>query len=274
MKYCLLKVIAAVYFLALNPAMGNSFITLVSTTSTENSGLLDNIVPKFREQSKINVRVVAVGTGRAMKLGEMGDADMILVHHRASEEEFVSKGFGIERSEVMYNDFVIVGPPEDPANIRYENRTLDALNQIYEHEMPFVSRGDDSGTHKKELELWTMAGLNARQYSGNWYHETGAGMGATLNIANAMGAYTLSDRGTWLSFKNRDRLVLLFEDDPPLHNQYSIILVNPEHHPHIKINEARSFANWLVSDQGQQAIADFTFAGQQLFFPNAQSKHR
>ena len=274
MKYRLLKVIAAVFFIALDPAMGNSFITLVSTTSTENSGLLDSIIPKFREQTRIDVRVVAVGTGRAMKLGEMGDADMILVHHKASEKEFVSKGFGIERSEIMYNDFVIVGPHADPANIKYESKTVDALILIYEHEMPFVSRGDDSGTHKKEMDLWTMAGLNTLQYSGTWYHETGAGMGATLNIANAMGAYTLTDRGTWLSFKNRDRLVLLFEDDPPLHNQYSIILVNPERHPHVKVHEARLFASWLVSDQGQQAIADFTLAGQQLFFPNAQSKRR
>ncbi len=272
MKYCLVKAIAVMVCMTLTPAptLANSFITLVSTTSTENSGLLDYLIPKFRDRTGIDVRVVAVGTGRALKLGEMGDADMILVHHRASEENFISNGFGVERREIMYNDFVIAGPPEDPVNIRGEHETIRALTLIYEHKLPFVSRGDDSGTHKKEMELWALTGVDVSQYSGNWYYETGAGMGATLNIANGMRAYVLTDRSTWLSFKNRNGLDLLFENDPPLHNQYSIILVNPERHPHIKFEEAELFANWLASSEGQQVIAEFTLNGQQLFFPNAQ----
>ncbi len=272
MKYCLVKAIAVMVCMTLTPAptLANSFITLVSTTSTENSGLLDYLIPKFRDRTGIDVRVVAVGTGRALKLGEMGDADMILVHHRASEENFISNGFGVERREIMYNDFVIAGPPEDPVNIRGEHETIRALTLIYEHKLPFVSRGDDSGTHKKEMELWALTGVDVSKYSGNWYYETGAGMGTTLNIANGMRAYVLTDRSTWLSFKNRNGLDLLFENDPPLHNQYSIILVNPERHPHIKFEEAELFANWLASSEGQQVIAEFTLNGQQLFFPNAQ----
>ena len=272
MNYCLVKAIAVMVCMTLTPAptLANSFITLVSTTSTENSGLLDYLIPKFRDRTGIDVRVVAVGTGRALKLGEMGDADMILVHHRTSEENFISNGFGVERREIMYNDFVIAGPPEDPVNIRGEHETIRALTLIYEHKLPFVSRGDDSGTHKKEMELWALTGVDVSQYSGNWYYETGAGMGATLNIANGMRAYVLTDRSTWLSFKNRNGLDLLFENDPPLHNQYSIILVNPERHPHIKFEEAELFANWLASSEGQQVIAEFTLNGQQLFFPNAQ----
>ena len=245
------------------------FITLASTTSTENSGLLSYLIPNFKAKTGIDVRVVAVGTGRALLLGERGDADLVLVHHRASEEKFVEKGFGIERHNVMYNDFVIVGPKTDPAKIKMQTNTINALKQIYSHSFPFISRGDDSGTHKKEIELWNMADINPQRYSGIWYREAGAGMGATLNIANAMNAYTLSDRGTWLSFQNRDELKLLLENDPPLFNQYGVILVNPERHPHIKYSEAKLFSDWLTSSEGQQAIAKFTLNGQQLFFPNA-----
>ena len=245
------------------------FITLASTTSTENSGLLSYLIPNFKAKTGIDVRVVAVGTGRALLLGERGDADLVLVHHRASEEKFVEKGFGIERHNVMYNDFVIVGPKTDPAKIKMQTNTINALKQIYSHSFPFISRGDDSGTHKKEIELWNMAEINPQRYSGIWYREAGAGMGATLNIANAMNAYTLSDRGTWLSFQNRDELKLLLENDPPLFNQYGVILVNPERHPHIKYSEAKLFSDWLTSSEGQQAIAKFTLNGQQLFFPNA-----
>ena len=245
------------------------FITLSSTTSTENSGLLDYLIPKFRDRTGIDVRVVSVGTGRALKLGEMGDTDLILVHHKPSEEEFMSKGFGIQRREVMYNDFIVAGPSEDPVNIRGERSIARVLSLIHEHKMPFVSRGDESGTHKKEMELWALAGVDAQRYSGEWYHETGSGMGTTLNIANGMSAYVLTDRGTWLSFKNRDGLALLFENDPPLHNQYSIVQINPDRHPHIKYKEAELFINWLTSGEGQQVIANFTLNGQQLFFPNA-----
>lgn len=247
-----------------------AFITLSSTTSTDNSGLLEYLIPKFKTKTGIDVRVIAVGTGRALLLGERGDADLVLVHHKPSEQNFIDKGFGVERRDVMYNDYVIIGPKDDPANIKSLSKAADAFKLISDSGTPFVSRGDDSGTHKKELELWKMTGVDIQKHSGYWYREAGAGMGATLNIANGMGAYTLSDRGTWLSFKNRDELTLLFENDPPLFNQYGVILVNPERHHHIKHEHARLFSDWLTSNEGQQAIADFTLEGQQLFFSNAQ----
>jgi len=246
------------------------FITLSSTTSTDNSGLLDYLIPKFKNKTGINVRVIAVGTGRALQLGERGDADLVLVHHKPSEERFVESGFGIERRDVMYNDYVIVGPKKDPAEIMQVKAAAKAFNLISANSLPFISRGDDSGTHKKELEIWTLTGIDVNQHSGGWYREAGAGMGATLNIANGMSAYTMTDRGTWLSFKNRDDLTLLFENDPPLFNQYGIILVNPERHAHIKYQHAKLFSDWLPSAEGQQAIAEFTLEDQQLFFPNAQ----
>ena len=265
-------IIGLVLIVNVNSAFADerSFITLASTTSTDNSGLLDHIIPKFRNKTGIDVRVIAVGTGRALLLAERGDADLVLVHHKASEENFIEKGFGIERRDVMYNDYVLVGPKGDPANINSVIKADKALKLIYIHKHSFVSRGDDSGTHKKELELWSLAGVDVQQHSGSWYRETGASMGATLNIANAMNAYTLTDRGTWLSFKNRDELNLLFENDPPLFNQYGVILVNPERHEHIKYKEAKQFSEWLTSAEGQQSIADFSLEGQQLFFPNAQ----
>ena len=245
------------------------FIILSSTTSTDNSGLLEYLIPKFKNKTNIDVRVIAVGTGRALLLGERGDADLVLVHHKPSEEKFIEKGFGIERRDVMYNDYVIIGPKNDPANIKNLKKAADAFKLISQSGVPFVSRGDDSGTHKKELELWKLTGVDIHPHSGNWYREAGAGMGTTLNIAKGMGAYTMSDRGTWLSFKNRDGLTLLFENDPPLFNQYGVILVNPERHDHIKHEQAKQFSDWLTSNEGQQAIADFTLEGQQLFFPNA-----
>lgn len=245
------------------------FITLSSTTSTDNSGLLEYLIPKFRGKTNIDVRVIAVGTGRALQLGERGDADLVLVHHKVSEEKFVEKGFGVDRRDVMYNDYVIVGPKHDSAKISGVKKVKKAFEQIYKHQVPFVSRGDDSGTHKKELELWKLANVDIQQYSGTWYREAGAGMGATLNIANGMNAYALTDRGTWLSFKNRDDLTLLIENEPPLFNQYGVILVNPERHEHIKYKQAKLFSDWITSNEGQQAIADFTLEGQQLFFPNA-----
>lgn len=272
MKYFLVRAIALVALgvaLASVPAEKPPFITLSSTTSIENSGLLDYLIPRFRDRTGIDVRVVSVGTGRALKLGETGDTDLILVHHQPSEEEFISKGFGVKRREVMYNDFIIAGPREDPLNIRKEGSVERVLTLIYKHKMPFVSRGDESGTHKKEMELWALLGADVQQHSGSWYHETGAGMGTTLNIANGMGAYVLADRGTWLSFKNRNGLTLLFENDPLLHNQYSIIEINPKRHPHTKSKEATLFTDWLASSEGQQMIASFTLNGQQLFFPNA-----
>ncbi len=246
------------------------FITLSSTTSTDNSGLLDYLIPIFEDKTGINVRVIAVGTGRALLLGERGDADLVLVHHKQSEEKFIQKGYGVERRDVMYNDYVIVGPKNDPAKIKQIKKAADAFRRISESDTPFVSRGDDSGTHKKELELWRYTGVDIQSHSGEWYREAGAGMGATLNIANAMGAYTMTDRGTWISFKNRDDLSLLFENAPPLFNQYGIILVNPKRHEHTKFEQAKQFSDWLTSPEGQQAIAEYTLEGQQLFFPNAQ----
>lgn len=248
----------------------DAFITLSSTTSTDNSGLLEYLIPKFKQKTGISVRVIAVGTGRALQLGERGDADIVLVHHKTSEENFIAKGFGVHRRDVMYNDYVIVGPKNDPANIKQLKHAADAFKSISQNKMPFVSRGDDSGTHKKEVELWSLAQVDAEKDSGDWYREAGAGMGATLNIANGMNAYTMTDRGTWLSFKNRDDLALLFENDPPLFNQYGVILVNPERHGHIKYQQAKQFSDWLISTEGQRAIADFTLQDQQLFFPNAQ----
>lgn len=247
-----------------------TFITLSSTTSTDNSGLLEYLIPKFKDKTGIDVRVIAVGTGRALQLGERGDADVVLVHHKASEEKFVEKGFGIERHDVMYNDYVIVGPKDDPANINKVKAIAKAFHRISTNKAAFVSRGDESGTHKKELEIWALTGIDIKQHSGDWYREAGAGMGATLNIANAMSAYTMTDRATWLSFKNRDHLTLLFENDPPLFNQYGMIIVNPKRHAHIKYQQAKLFSDWLTSHEGQRAIAEFTLEDQQLFFPNAQ----
>ena len=245
------------------------FIILQSTTSTQNSGLFDFLLPRFTERTGIEVRVVAVGTGQALKNARNGDGDALLVHAKEDELAFVEAGFGILRCDVMYNDFVIVGPKTDPAKVRAAASAAEALTRIYESRSPFVSRGDDSGTHKKERQLWRAAGIDPTAASGSWYREVGAGMGATLNIAAATDAYTLSDRATWIAFANRRDLDLLFEDDPALFNQYGIILVNPERHPGVRFREAKAFRDWLVSPEGQRAIAAFRVDGQQLFFPNA-----
>lgn len=244
-------------------------LTLASTTSTENSGLLDEILPIFREQTGIAVRVVAVGTGQALRMAERGDADLVLVHDPAAEARFVAAGFGLERHDVMYNDFVVVGPREDPAGIRGGTDVARALREIATKRAPFVSRGDDSGTHKAELRLWQSAGVDPRPDSGGWYRETGQGQGASLNVASAMGAYMFVDRGTWISFRNRGDLELLVEGDPRLRNQYGVIAVDPARHPHVKAEAARALVEWLVSDAGQAAIAAFRMQGQPLFVPNA-----
>jgi tungstate transport system substrate-binding protein len=247
----------------------DKYITVASTTSTENSGLFGELLPKFQEATGIEVRVVAVGTGQAIELARNGDADVLFVHHKPSEEQFVAEGFGVERHEVMYNDFVIVGPASDPAGIKGSKDAVDALAKIAAAEAPFASRGDDSGTHKAELALWQEAGIDVAGASGTWYRETGSGMGPTLNTAAGMDAYALTDRGTWLSFDNRQNLEIVVEGDPRLFNQYGIILVNPEKHPHVKADLGQKFIDWVLSDEGQQAIADFKINGQQAFFPNA-----
>jgi tungstate transport system substrate-binding protein len=258
--------------LALDPAAAqDQYITVASTTSTENSGLFGELLPKFQEETGIEVRVVAVGTGQAIELARNGDADVLFVHHKPSEEQFVADGFGVERHVVMYNDFVVVGPASDPAGVKGSKDVVDALGRIAEAKAPFASRGDDSGTHKAELALWQEAGVDVADASGTWYRETGSGMGATLNTAAGMDAYALTDRGTWLSFDNKADLEIVVEGDPRLFNQYGIILVNPEKHPHVKAELGQTFIDWVVSDEGQKAIADFQIKGQQAFFPNAKS---
>jgi len=243
-------------------------IIVASTTSTQNSGLFGWLLPQFTATTGIEVQVVAVGTGQAIRIATNGDADLLLVHHEASERKFVADGLGLARHPIMHNDFVLVGPGADPAGIRGMNDIVMALRRISADEQLFVSRGDDSGTHKKELELWGAAGLDPRPASGAWYREAGSGMGATLNIASAMGGYTLSDRASWVSFGNKGDFEILLEGDPPLNNPYTAIVVNPERHPHVRVDEAQALVDWLTSARGQAAIAAFRVGGQQLFFPD------
>ena len=245
------------------------FITVASTTSTENSGLFEAILPLFERQTGIAVRVVAVGTGQAIRAAERGDADVLFVHHRPSEERFVADGYGVERHEVMYNDFVLVGPRDDPAGASGAPDVVGAFGNIAVRQAPFASRADDSGTHKREMTLWQAAGIDARAASGGWYRETGSGMGTTLNIASGMGAYTLSDRGTWLSFNNKGELTVLVQGGRRLFNPYGVILVNPARHPHVKAEEGQAFVDWLLSADGQGAIASYRIDGQEVFFPSA-----
>ncbi|MEO9780218.1 MAG: substrate-binding domain-containing protein [Sedimentitalea sp.] len=247
-----------------------NFIVVQSTTSTQNSGLLDAILPTFKDKTGIEVRVVAVGTGQAIKNAMNGDGDVLLVHAKPAEEKFVAEGWGVARKDVMYNDFVLIGPEEDPAGIAGGDDIVAALKEIASAEAPFASRGDDSGTHKAELRHWGAADIDVTTHSGDWYRETGSGMGATLNAAAGMDAYVLSDRATWIAFGNKDGMDILVEGDPRLFNQYGVILVNPEQHPDVKAAEGQSFIDWLTGAEGQAAIAGYQLDGQQLFFPNAE----
>ncbi|MEL7469580.1 MAG: substrate-binding domain-containing protein [Pseudomonadota bacterium] len=246
------------------------FIILQSTTSTQNSGLFDHLLPKFQDATGIAVRVVAVGTGQAIRNAANGDGDVLLVHAKPAEERFVAEGHGIARHNVMYNDFVIVGPPDDPAGVAGVKDATLAFEKIAEARVPFVSRGDDSGTHKAELRLWQATGIDAVSASGTWYRETGSGMGATLNIGIGMGAYVMTDRATWIAFGNKGDHRILLEGDARLFNQYGIIAVNPARHPSVKAGEAQAFVDWILSPQGQAGIAAYTIDGQKLFFPNAE----
>ncbi len=246
-----------------------AYITVASTTSTENSGLFGYLLPAFTEKTGIEVRVVAVGTGQAIRIAMNGDADVLFVHHRESEERFVDEGYGVKRYPVMHNDFVIVGPATDPAGIRGMEDAAAALAAIANADQPFASRADDSGTHKKEISLWAAADIDPTGASGSWYRETGSGMGATLNTASAMGAYALTDRGTWIKFGNKGDLQLLVEGDPRLFNPYGVILVSPDRFPHVKAREGQAFIDWLMSEQGQQRIAAYRIDGQPAFFPDA-----
>lgn len=250
-----------------HPLAAERFITVASTTSTENSGLLDAILPLFEQETGIDVRVVAVGTGQAIRMAERGDADVLFVHHRPSEERFVEDGHGVERHNVMHNDFVLVGSRSDPAGAGGRPDIVAALAAIAVQQAPFASRGDDSGTHKRETALWQEAGIDVRAASGDWYRETGSGMGTTLNIASGMGAYTLTDRGTWLSFSNKGDLTILVQGDVRLFNPYGVILVNPARHPHVKAAEGQAFIDWLLSVAGQAAIAAYRIEGEAVFFP-------
>ena len=255
--------------LSLPAQADDTSIILQSTTSTANSGLYDHLLPKFSEKTGITVNVVAVGTGQAIKNAQNGDGDVLLVHAKPAEERFVADGFGVKRFDVMYNDFIIVGPASDPAGIAGKSDDATALKAIAESQAVFTSRGDDSGTHKKEKALWTAAGVDPSEASGTWYRETGSGMGATLNAAVGMDAYALTDRGTWIAFKNKGDFKIVVEGDEALFNQYGVILVNPEKHAHVKAEEGQAFIDWILSAEGQQAIAEYKLDGQQLFFPNA-----
>jgi len=267
MKRFLAGVLAATVML---PAMAQQkFITVASTTSTEQSGLFKHLLPIFENKSGIQVRVVALGTGQSLDMGKRGDADVVFVHAKALEEKFVAEGFGVKRFEVMYNDFVLVGPKSDPAKVGGTRDIVAALQKIKAVQAPFASRGDKSGTHFAELQLWKAAGVDLAKDKGPWYRDTGSGMGPTLNAASGMNAYALTDRGTWLSFRNRGNLVIAVEDDRRLFNQYGIILVNPAKHPTVKKDMGQAFIDWVVSAEGQKAIAEYKIGGEQLFFANA-----
>jgi tungstate transport system substrate-binding protein len=265
----LLAALAALLPGALPVQAQDRFIVVASTTSTEQSGLFGHILPLFEKQTGIKVRVVALGTGQALDAARRGDADVVFVHDRAAEEKFVAQGFGVRRREVMYNDFILVGPKDDPARVAGGRDITAALVKIEQSKSPFVSRGDKSGTHAAELRLWKLAGIDIEKTKGPWYKDTGSGMGPALNTAASTSAYILADRGTWLSFKNRANLTILVEGDTRLFNQYGVILVNPARHPHVKKELGRQFIDWIVSPAGQQAIAEYRIGAEQLFFPNA-----
>jgi tungstate transport system substrate-binding protein len=246
-------------------------IVVASTTSTQDSGLFGYLLPIFKAKTGIDVKVIAQGTGQALDTARRGDADVVFVHAKSQEEKFLAEGFGVKRFDVMYNDFVLVGPSSDPAGIKGKDIET-ALNTIQARSAPFVSRGDKSGTHSAELALWKQAGIDIATTKGSWYREIGQGMGAALNTAGAMNAYVLSDRGTWISFKNRGDLEIVVEGDKRLFNQYGVMLVNPEKHPSVKKELGQAFVDWLVSPEGQATIAGYKIDGQQLFFPNAEKK--
>ncbi len=271
----LTRILASLVLLAgvspLSTASAADFIVVQSTTSTQNSGLFDAILPRFTGKTGIEVRVVAVGTGQALKNARNGDGDVLLVHAKPAEEKFVAEGYGVKRSDLMYNDFVIVGPRRDPAGVRGMRDATAALAKLAHARAMFASRGDDSGTHSKEMRLWQETGIDPLKASGTWYRETGSGMGATLNTAAGLGAYTMSDRATWIAFKNKGDLEILVEGDERLFNQYGVILVNPQKHPHVKAEAGQAFIDWLLGEEGQAAIGAYRMDGEPLFFPNATS---
>ncbi len=265
----LLIAAAATLALAGNAVAQDKSIVVASTTSTQDSGLFGHILPIFKAKAGIDVKVVAQGTGQALDTGRRGDADVVFVHAKPAEEKFVSEGFGVKRYPVMYNDFVLIGPKSDPAGIKGSKDIVAALSAIKARGSDFISRGDKSGTHQAELNLWKVAGVDIAKDKGPWYKEIGQGMGAALNTASASNAYVLADRGTWLSFKNRGDLIIAVEGDKRLFNQYGVMLVSPEKHPNVKKDLGQQLIDWLVSSEGQKAIADYKINGEQLFYPNA-----
>jgi tungstate transport system substrate-binding protein len=261
--------IALLLAIALPAHAQQKYITVASTTSTEQSGLFKYLLPIFEKEKGIQVRVVALGTGQALDMGRRGDADVVFVHAKPLEEKFLADGQGVKRFDVMYNDFVLVGPKSDPAKVAGTHDIVAALQKIKAAQAPFVSRGDRSGTHFAELQLWKEAGIDIAKDKGAWYRDTGQGMGPALNSAAGMNAYILSDRGTWLSFKNRGDLAIMVEGDKRLFNEYGIMLVNPQKHPSVKKELGQQFVDWVISPEGQKAIAGYKINGEQLFFPNA-----
>jgi tungstate transport system substrate-binding protein len=261
---------AAIALLCAAPAFAqDKSIVIASTTSTQDSGLFGHILPLFKARTGIEAKVVSQGTGQALDTGRRGDADVVFVHAKSLEDKFVADGFGVKRFPVMYNDFIVVGPKSDPAGIKGRKDVADALKTIKAKGAPFISRGDKSGTHNAELNLWKVAGVDIATDKGPWYREIGQGMGAALNTASASNGYVLADRGTWISFKNRGDLEIVVEGDKRLFNQYGVILVNPAKHAHVKREFGQQFIDWITSPEGQKAIADYKLNGQQLFFPNA-----
>jgi tungstate transport system substrate-binding protein len=260
---------ALLCFASINAHAQDKFITVASTTSTEQSGLFGYLLPFYESQTGVKVRVVALGTGQALDVGRRGDADVVFVHARAAEDKFLAEGEGVKRYPVMYNDFVLIGPKNDPAHVGGEKNSLEALKKVAAANAPFVSRGDRSGTHMAELDLWKAAAIDLEKAKGPWYRDTGQGMGPALNTASSMNAYILADRGTWLAFKNRGDLVILVEGDKRLFNQYGVMLVSPTKHPSVKAALGQQFIDWLVSPAGQNIISGYKINGEQLFYPNA-----
>ncbi|MCA3248412.1 MAG: substrate-binding domain-containing protein [Azospirillum sp.] len=264
----MIRMLLALFLFALPAQAQERFITVASTTSTDQSGLFGHLLPRFQAATGIAVRIVALGTGQALDVGRRGDADVVFVHDKPAEDRFVAEGFGVERIQVMYNDFVVIGPKADPARIKDLKDVTEAFRRVQRAGAPFVSRGDRSGTHAAELRYWQEAGVRP---AGAWYREVGQGMGPALNTAAAMNAYILADRATWLNFRNRADLDVLVQGDERLFNQYGVILVNPQRHAHVRVEMGRTFIAWLVGPDGQRAIADYKIGGEQLFFPNAQA---
>lgn len=269
-KRYILKIsaLAVLAFSQIGISYAQKSIVVSSTTSTEQSGLFKHLLPAFEKKTGIQVKVVAVGTGQALDIGRRGDADVVFVHDKVAEEKFVNEGFASKRTEVMYNDFVLIGPKSDPAKINGGKDIQAALKKIADSKSTFVSRGDKSGTHAAELRYWKAAGIQVSATQA-WYKETGSGMGPALNTASGMNGYILSDRATWLTFKNRGDLAILVQGDPKLFNQYGVMLVHPRKHPHVKHVEGQAFIDWIVSKEGQATIASYKVGGEQLFFPNA-----